>query len=89
MENEFKMYLIIQGYSEFTRSGHRSTVYDYIMRINRILQWEDMSWNELADNILTVISKYDIGGEKEDIGKKSHNSYICALRAYQQFIKSL
>lgn len=89
MENEFKIYLINQGYKEFTPSGNKSTVYDYIMRVNRILQWENLSWNELAENIAIIVSKYDIGGENEDIGKKSHNAYICALRAYQQFIKSV
>ena len=33
--NEFKNYLIEKGYSEFTKSGRRSTVYDYDFRVKQ------------------------------------------------------
>ncbi len=86
MEQKFKEFLISEGYSEYTPSGNPSTVYDYIKRINRIIVWETLTWDSLKDNISHVITVYDIGGEKEYIGRKSHNSYISALRAFKRFV---
>lgn len=86
MEQQFKEFLIGEGYSEYTPSGNRSTVYDYLMRVNRIKDWENLTWDSLKDNISRIVMLYDIGGQKEDIGKKSHNAYINALRAFQRFV---
>ena len=47
-----------------------------------------MTWDELKDNISSVVKIYDVGGEKEDIGKKSHNAYINAIRAFQKFVNN-
>ena len=85
MENQFKAFLKAEGYAEYTPSGNKSTVYDYIGRVKRIIEWENITWELLKNNINNIVCVYDIGGEKEDIGKKSHNSYINALKAFQRF----
>ncbi len=86
MKEKFEKYLITQGYKEYTPSGNKSTVFDYSMRIDRVCKWENISWGQLADRIGYYISLYDVGGSKEDFGKKSHNAVICALRRFQSFI---
>lgn len=86
IEEKFKYYLVEKGYSLKTPSGKPSTVYDYIKRINRVCKWENINLDELAKNIHNVISMYDIGGEKEDFGHKSHNAVICALKRFSEFL---
>ena len=87
MKIEFKNYLISQGYSVVTPSGNPSTVYDYIKRIDKIIEWENLSsWNELAKNISKYVSLYNIGGIKESYGQKSHAAVINALLAFQRFL---
>lgn len=68
MEKQFKVFLR-EGYIDVTPSGHESTVYDYAKRVERVLMWEGVSRNELLNEILQIVQKYDIGGEKEYIGK--------------------
>ena len=88
MENELKKFLIEEGYSEITPSGNKSTVYDYIIRVKRIMSWENLTWNELASGISYIEQKYDVGGELEVIGKKSHSAYINAIRAFKRFCEN-
>lgn len=85
-KKQFEEYLISKGYKKTTPSGNPSTVYDYIKRINKVCEWENITWNQLADNIQTVVRKYDIGGEKETLGMISHNSVINALRRFYDFV---
>jgi len=86
MKNQFEEYLIKQGYSVTTPSGNPSTVYDYIKRIDRICLNENMTWNELANQVSMVITQYDIGGSKEELGRKSHNAVINALKRFGDFV---
>lgn len=86
MKKQFEEYLISKGYKQTTPSGNPSTVYDYIKRVDKICQWEDVSWQQLANDIDEILPQYDIGGKKEDLGKKSHNAVINALRRFSEFI---
>ena len=85
MKKQFEKYLIDKGYKQLTPSGNPSTVYDYIKRIDKICEIENINWQQLADNIQTVLEEYDIGGIKEELGKKSHNAVINALRRFSEF----
>lgn len=89
MEEKFKLFLKSEGYSEYTPSGHPSTIYDYVKRVNRVIEAEGLTWNTLPQCINRVVQVYDVGGAKEDIGRKSHNAVINALWAYQRFVKTL
>ena len=85
--NEFKNYLIEKGYSEFTKSGRRSTVYDYDFRVKRVCRAEQLNVKDLAEKIDAVISDYSSNGIKWDLGRLSHESVINALKAFNRFIK--
>lgn len=87
MEKQFMEFLKTEGYSEFTPSGNKSTVYDYTMRVKRIMEYENKDWESLMDGISDIVKLYDVGGKKENIGKKSHNAYINALKAFMRFSK--
>lgn len=86
MKKQFEEYLINKGYKQTTPSGQPSTVYDYIKRIDRVCEWENMNWEQLADSIQKILCQYDIGGEKENLGKISHNAVINALRRFSDFV---
>jgi len=85
--NKFEKYLIEQGYSQVTPSGHPSTTYDYAKsRIPKICEKEKISVEQLASNIKHYVEKYDDGGSESKFGKKSHNSFINALKRFEEFI---
>ena len=85
--NEFKNYLIKKGYSEFTKSGRRSTVYDYAFRVQRVCRAEQLSIKDLADKIEALILDYSSNGIKWELGRLSHESVINALKAFNKFVK--
>jgi hypothetical protein len=86
MLEKFKLYLVKQGYSEFTPSGNPSTAYDYTKRVNKICLREAISIEYLADNISIYIDKYGPMGNESAFGKKSNNAFINALRRFKEFL---
>lgn len=86
MRESFKQYLIGEGYSEVTPSGNPSTVYSYIISVERICDRESMSWEELAQSIHRIAAKYELGGSEEDYGSKSHGTPRAAIKKYQDFL---
>ena len=86
MEQKFYDYLVSRGFKEYAPCGRKSTVYSYCNRINLVCDLEKMTWEELGNNILQIIPKYDEGGIHEDIGKKSNRTCINALKAYADFM---
>ena len=85
--NEFKNYLIEKGYSEFTKSGRRSTVFDYDFRVKRVCRAEQLNTKDLADKIEALILEYSSTGIKWELGRLSHESVINALKAFNRFVK--
>lgn len=85
MKKQFKQYLIERGYSQYTPSGKPSTVYDYIKRIDKVCEWENVCWCKLKSNIHCILPKYDIGGAYENLGNISHKAVINALRRFYEF----
>lgn len=87
MREQFKAYLIKEGYKEYTPSGLPSTVYDYIKRIDFICEEEGLlSWTQLASNINHYVINYDVGGRKESVGELSHRAVINALKRFRDFL---
>lgn len=84
--SDFKDYLIQCGYAEYTPRGLPSTVYDYVGRIRKILEWESISLEELNCEINTICNEYDIGGSKQKLGELSHRAVINALKRYREFL---
>lgn len=87
MLENFKSYLIKQGYSEYTPSGNPSTVYDYTKRVIKICKREGITIKQLAENINDYVEKYDTYGSEEEFGKRSHNAFINALKRFDDFNK--
>lgn len=85
MLEQFKDFLIKKGYSENTPSGNPSTVYDYVKRVERICNRENVATEHLAENIIYYVDKYDSLGSEADFGKKSHSAYINALKRFKEF----
>lgn len=85
MKDRFKDYLEEEGYSVITPSGYPSTVYDYLNRIDKVLEIEELTWEDLPDHIDRIVDDYDTGGIHESIGNESHRAVINALKRFQDF----
>ncbi len=85
MINQYKQYLISRKFREFTPSGNRSTVFDYVGRIQRVCAFEELTLNQLAEKIDEILPQYEFTGEKSMIGKRSHESVVNALRHFKAF----
>ncbi len=87
MKKAFEEFLISEGYKKFTSSGKPSTVYDYVKRIDKVCEWENLNWQGLANNIKSVLPEYTENGTKAELGAKSHNAAKCALICFERFVK--
>ncbi len=85
LKEKYREYLIKKGYKQVTPSGRDSTVPDYLRRIDGICEWENITWEKLYENIEYYCSLYEYDGPKSDLGAKSHNAYISALRRFNEF----
>lgn len=90
----FENYLRDRNYSEWTQSGHRSTVYDYPSRIDTICKDEGYvyangspDWYALMVNLDALIDEYDKGGVKSHLGAKSNNAPINALKRLREYFR--
>lgn len=88
MKKEFEQFLVKEGYREYTKSGHPSTVYDYCKRIDSICEWEHTDWSGLAEKAAVLLPEYEAGGCKAHLGAKSHNAVRCALRCFKRFVST-
>lgn len=87
-DRDFKNWLVNRGYKEYTPSGNPSTAYDYVKRINFVIEQEHYnSWQNVADNIDFLLREYGETGRKAMLGKKSHNAVISALRRFKEFLE--
>lgn len=86
LKAKFKDYLIEQGFKETTSSGNPSTVYDYQKRIDFVCEIENITWNKLVDKIDSIIEQYSPKGIKSELGAKSHNAVISALKQFKNFL---
>lgn len=88
LDKNYKEWLVDRGYKEYTPSGHPSTAYDYVKRINFVIEQEHYSsWENVADKIDFLLHEYGENGKKAELGRKSHNSVISALRRFKEFLE--
>lgn len=85
LREQFYQYLVKEGFSDRTPTGNPSTTYDYTKRIERVCKEESLSWEELLNSIDIIVTQYDKGGTKEELGKQSKSAVINALKQYQLF----
>lgn len=86
MLNKFQTYLVQKGYKEFSANGNPSSAIDYRWRLEKICLREGMTEQQLADNITNILKQYDKTGEKWSVGRRSHESYINALKQFRKFV---
>ncbi len=89
MKEKFLKYLGKIGYKQTTPSGNPSTAYDYANRVDKIRIIENITWQDLSENIKKYLEIYDKGGLKENEGKKSHNAVINALKRFSEFSETI
>lgn len=82
----YQEYLIERGYSLITPSGHPSTVYEYRNAVSNIKSIELFNLPDFCMNIDYIIEEYDIGGEKESLGRTKHNTWINALKRFREYL---
>lgn len=86
LKAKFKDFLIERGYKETSSSGKQSTVYDYQKRIDFVCEIENITWDKLVDKIDSIIEQYSSKGIKSELGAKSHNAVISALKQFKNFL---
>ena len=86
MLNKFREYLISKGFKEYSANNNPSTCIDYCWRISKIIEKEGITIEQLSTNINKYLELYGKSGEKQNIGKLSHESYINSLKHFRKFI---
>ena len=81
----FEKYLIEAGYAEETDEGAPSTVYAYSKAVDTVASRENLSWEDLENEISDIVDKYDVGGTEEKFGEKSNKTVINALKRFKEF----
>lgn len=83
--DEFEIYLIKNGYSQYSPSGRPSTVYEYLNSLKNVCLRENISLNKLVNTIRETVRKYDFGGSEYEYGIKGNKTVINALKAFERF----
>lgn len=86
MLNQFQAYLVARGYKEFSVNGNPSTACDYPWRIGKIIEKEGITLETLSSEIQKYLLEYGRQGQKWIIGRRSHESYINALKQFRKFM---
>lgn len=82
----FRQFLISKGYKEYSANANPSTCSDYCFRISTIIEKEGITLETLSSEIQKYLEEYGRQGQKWIIGKKSHESYINALKQFRKFV---
>lgn len=86
IEREYFNLLIDWGYKEKTDSDLQSTAYRYVWAINLVKNEEGINYETLIKDIDKYIKKYDKFGKKSKLGALSHNTIICSLKKFREFV---
>ena len=89
MNKNFKNWLIGKGYALLTANKQPSTVYDYLLGVQYVCNWENKTIEELADSISEIYPKYCDMGEHSVRGRFKSRAVRCGLRQFNQFITEL
>lgn len=81
MKKQFQNFLVATGKSE-------ATAYIYANTVDKIRKAEMMDWESFVQNIFALISDYDIGGWKEEVGMQGNRTYINALKRFGEFVRA-
>jgi hypothetical protein len=51
-----------------------------------VIDREGITWNQLENDIASIIKKYDVGGVEEDFGNRSNRTNINALYRFAEML---
>lgn len=86
LQIEYEEYLIAAGYPITGISGKISTVPQYSRGVEKVLEREGLTWNQLADDIYNIVKKYDKNGPEEDFGNRGNRRIINALYRFAEML---
>ena len=86
LQIEYENYLIAAGYPVKGKSGNKSTVPSYSRAVEKVIDREGTTWNQLENDIASIIKKYDVGGSEEDFGNQSNRTNINALYRFAEML---
>lgn len=81
----FQRYLVGRGLSVESRRGNPTTVYAYTNAVDHVRAEEGLTWDGLKKGIGGILVKYDQGGARSELGARSKNTVINALRRFAEF----
>lgn len=86
MWDGYQEYLEKRGYSLYTPSGLPSTVFEYRKAVSDIKSYESLELSDFCTKIDSIISEYDSGGIKEQLGLTKHRTWINALKRFREYL---
>ena len=88
IQERYEMYLEAAGYAVIGVNGSASTVPQYSSAVEKVLEREGLSWNQLKNDIDNIVKKYDKNGAEEDYGNRGNKTVINALKRFQEFVSA-
>lgn len=86
MLQNYKTWLLENGYSEKSGRLLPSTVYSYILGIKHTCKYENISIEQLAENINAIAPTYQPGQKNSVKGRGLSRAVRCSLVQFQKFI---
>ena len=83
---QFQIWMEQKGYKKQTQSNHPSTIADYTSSLLRICSWHDMTPEQIAESISTILPQYTYGGEHSARGKMKSRAVRCSISAFHKFL---
>ena len=77
IKEDFKQWLIKKGYKEKTRTNRPGSVYDYLIRNERICTQCKITWEQLALDLYTILSIY---------AEQNAKIYVRAITKFNEFL---
>ena len=84
MLNEYRKWLINKGYAVMV-NNRPSTCYDYCRALKRVLHYENITIEQLAENIADICPLYQKGNVHEVRGKEISRSCRNSLKRFMEY----
>ena len=86
MKKNYEKFLLEKGYSEKSGRLLPSTIYAYIRGIEHACKYENLSIEQLAENINTIAPTYQPSQKNSVKGRGLSRAVRCSLVQFQKFI---
>lgn len=86
MKKQYEKWLLENGYSEKSGRLLPSTIYAYLRGIEHACKYENLSIEQLAENINVIAPTYEAGQKNSVKGRRLSRAVRCSLRLFKKFI---